>query len=43
MLTISYVLQPEYGGRFPRNDVGVDDLEWLTGKQRAAADLLDPQ
>lgn len=41
MLTISYVLEPEYGGRYPRNAVRARDLERLTGKQRVAAALLD--
>lgn len=43
MLTISYVLEPEYGGRYPRNAVRARDLERLTAKQQVAAELLDPR
>lgn len=41
MLTTAWVLEPEFGGRYPRNAARASDVERLDPLQRATADLLD--
>ena len=41
MITISYVVHPEFGGRYGRDKIASSDLSRIPAETRAAADLLD--